>query len=57
MNVDELKIGDRVLSQSGRCVKEHASVKAFLDNSNVLMILSDGKFAEYNPRYILKIFK
>lgn len=57
MNVDELKIGDRVLLQSGRCVKEHASVKAFLDNGNVLMILSDGKFAEYNPRYILKIFK
>lgn len=57
MNVDELKIGDRVLLQSGRCVKEHAIVKAFLDNGNVLMILSDGKFAEYNPRYILKIFK
>lgn len=57
MNVDELKIGDRVLLQSGRCVKEHASVKAFLDNSNVLMILSDGKFAEYEPRFVLKIFK
>lgn len=57
MSNEKLSVGDRVLLQSGRYVKEHASVKAFLDNGNILMKLSDGKFAEYNPKYILKIFK
>ena len=57
MSNEKLLVDDRVLLQSGRYVKEHASVKAFLDNGNVLMKLSDGKFAEYNPMYILKIFK
>ena len=57
MSNEKLSVGDRVLLQSGRNVKEHASLKAFLDNGNSLMKLSDGKFAEYNPMYILKIFK
>lgn len=57
MSNEKLSVGDRVLLQSGRYVKEHASVKALLDDGNILMKLSDGKFAEYNPRYILKIFK
>ena len=57
MSNEKLSVGDRVLLQSGRYVKEHASVKVFLDNGNILMKLSDGKFAEYNPMYILKIFK
>ena len=57
MSNEKLSVGDRVLLQSGRYVKEHASVKAFLDNGNILMKLSDGKFAEYNPKCILKIFK
>lgn len=57
MSNEKLSVGDRVLLQSGRYVKEHASVEAFLNNGNILMKLSDGKFAEYNPKYILKIFK
>ena len=57
MSNEKLSVGDRILLQSGRYVKEHASVKAFLDDGNILMKMSDGKFAEYNPRYILKIFK
>ena len=57
MSNEKLSVGDRVLLQSGRNVKEHASLKAFLDNGNILMKLSDGKFAEYNPMHILKIFK
>lgn len=57
MTNEKLLVGDRVLLQSGRYVKEHASLKEFLDNGNMLMKLSDGKFAEYNPKYILKIFK
>ena len=57
MSNDKLSVSDRVLLQRSRYVKEHASVKAFLDNGNILMKLSDGKFAEYNPKYVLKIFK
>ena len=57
MSNEKLSVGDRVLLQSGRYVKEHASVKVFLDNGNILMKLSDGKFSEINPRYVLKIFK
>ena len=57
MSNEKLSVGDRVLLQSGRYVKEHASVKVFLDNGNILMKLSDGKFGEFNPRYVLKIFK
>lgn len=56
MNVDELKIGDRVLLQSGQYVKEHAQVKEFLDNGNVLLRLSDGRIDEFDPQYILKNF-
>ena len=57
MSNEKLSVGDRVLLQSGRYVKEHASIKALLNNGRILMKLSDGKFAEYNPMYILKIFK
>ena len=57
MSNEKLSVGDRVLLQSGRYVKEHASVKAFLDNGDILMKLSDGKLSEFNPRYVLKIFK
>ena len=57
MSNEKLSVGDRVLLQSGRYVKEHASVEALLDNGNILMKLSDGKFSEFNPRYVLKIFK
>lgn len=57
MSNEKLSVGDRVLLQSGRYVKEHAIVKAFLDNGNVLMTLSDGKIAEYEPRFVLNIFK
>ena len=57
MSNEKLSVDDRVLLRSGRYVKEHASVKEFLDNGNILMKLSDGKFAEYNPMHILKIFK
>ena len=57
MSNEKLSVGDRVLLRSGRYVKEHASFKEFLDNGNILMKLSDGKFAEYNPMHILKIFK
>ena len=57
MSNEKLSVDDRVLLRSGRYVKEHASVKEFLDNGNILIKLSDGKFAEYNPMYILKIFK
>lgn len=56
MNVDELKISDRVLLQSGQYVKEHAQVKEFLDNGNVLLRLSDGRIDEFDPQYILKNF-
>ena len=56
MNIDELKIGDRVLLQSGQYVKEHAQVKEFLDNGNVLLRLSDGRIDEFDPQYILKNF-
>lgn len=56
MKIKELTIGDRVLLQSGQYVKEHAYVKAFLDNGNVLMKLSDGQFEEFDPQYILKNF-
>ena len=57
MSNEKLSVGDRVLLQNGRNEKEHARVNAFLDNGDILMKLSDGKFAEYNPKYILKIFK
>ena len=57
MSNEKLSVRDSVLLQSSRYVKEHTSVKAFLDNGDILMKLSDGKFAEYNPKYILKIFK
>lgn len=57
MSNEKLSVGDRVLLQSGRYVKEHASVEVFLDNGNILMKLSDGKLSEFNPRYVLKIFK
>lgn len=56
MNVEELKVGDRVLLQSGQYVKEHAQVTAFLDNGNVLLRLSDGRIDEFDPQYILKNF-
>lgn len=56
MNAKELSIGDRVLLQSGQYVKEHAQVKAFLDNGNVLLRLSDGQLDEFDPQYILKNF-
>lgn len=56
MNVEELKVGDRVLLQSGQYVKEHAQVKEFLDNGNVLLRLSDGRIDEFDPQYILKNF-
>lgn len=56
MNVDELKISDRVHLQSGQYVKEHAQVKEFLDNGNVLLRLSDGRIDEFDPQYILKNF-
>lgn len=57
MTNEKLLVGDRVLLQSGRYVKEHASLEAFLDNGNILMKLSDGKLSEFKPRYVLKIFK
>lgn len=56
MNISDLKICDRVLLQSGSSVKEHAQVKAFLDNGNVLLRLSDGRIDEFDPQYILKNF-
>lgn len=57
MSNKKLSVGDRVLLQSGRYVKEHASLEAFLDNGNILMKLSNGKLSEFKPRYVLKIFK
>lgn len=56
MNVNELKVGDRVLLSSGQYVKEHAQVKAFLDNGKVLLKLSDGQLDDFDPQYILKNF-
>lgn len=56
MKMEELTVYDRVLLQSGQYVKEHAQVKAFLDNGNVLLRLSDGRIEEFDPQYILKNF-
>lgn len=56
MSIDELTIGDRVLLQSGQFVKEHAQVKAILDENKVLLRLSDGRIDEFDPQYILKDF-
>lgn len=57
MKEEELSVGDRVLLQSGRAVKEHAQIKAFLDNGNISLKLSDSKIREYELRHILKVFK
>lgn len=56
MNVEELKITDRVLVQSDRSTKEHAKVKAILDNNKILLQLSDGYIKEFAGEYILKNF-
>lgn len=57
MNIDDLKVGDRVLLQSGRFEREQAQVKALLDDCGVLLRLSDGHIKPYNVQYILKVFK
>lgn len=56
MKIEEFTVYDRVLLQRGQYVKEHAQVKAFLDNGNVLLRLSDGRIDEFDPQYILKNF-
>lgn len=56
MKMEELTVYDRVLLQRSQYVKEHAMVKAFLDNGNVLLRLSDGRIEEFDPQYILKNF-
>lgn len=57
MNINDLKVGDRVLLQSSLSTKEHAQVKAFLDDCGVLLRLSDGSIEPFNVRYIVKILK
>lgn len=56
MNVEELKVGDRVLVQSDRSTKEHAKVKAIFDSGMALLQLSDGYIKEFDGEYILKNF-
>ena len=56
MNVEELKVGARVLVQSDRSTKEHAKIKAILDNDKILLQLSDGYIKEFDGEYVLKNF-
>lgn len=56
MTIKNIIVGDRILVQSGASVKEVAVVKDICDNGNIIVKLSDGKFAEIEPQYILKSF-
>ena len=57
MNISELIVGDRVLVQSGRELREHAQIKDInKENGLVVVRLSDGVVTEIHPQYILKSF-
>lgn len=57
MNANEIIVGHRVLAQTGEFVKEIIKVKGFnYENGKVIAIMSDGRFGEIEPKYIIKSF-
>lgn len=57
MNISEIVVGKRVLVYSGHETKEHALVKAILENGMALVRLSDGRIVEMHPQFIIKKFE
>lgn len=56
MNIASLSIGDYVLIQSSRYVREHATITGFTYNNTVIVRLTDGRRQEFGPEFILKNF-
>lgn len=57
MNINNFKIGDRVLLQSSSAVKEVVVFKAIMPLSGyALLKKSDGYIGAYDPKFILKNF-
>lgn len=55
MTIDEIIVGDRVLVQSGEFTREVARVKG-VEDGLVIVLFSDGRFADLEPQYIIKSF-
>ena len=57
MSITEIVVGDRVLLQSSEYTREIAKIKGINnDNGLVLVLLSNGKFEQVRPQYIIKSF-
>ena len=57
MNISEIVIGDRVLVQSNSQTKEIATIKGInKDNGMVIVKLSNDRFTDIHPQYIIKTF-
>lgn len=57
MDINNFKVGDRVLLQSSPSVKEVAVFKAIMPLSGyALLKKSNGNIGAYDPKFILKNF-
>lgn len=54
MRIEDLAVGDRVVVEYGSII-EHARVKEISDK--VVLQLSDNNIAEFEPKFITKVFK